>query len=513
MGDDVDVVLNAYDECNTVIPIRKIIQRIQRGGGHGVVCMVGVQSNQFPRAMDMARQFRRAGIPVVIGGFHVSGCLAMLPEMPEDLQEAQDLGVSLFAGEAEGRLAQVFQDALQGNLQPVYNYILDLPDLQGTVTPFLPAEMVNKYLGSFSSFDAGRGCPFQCSFCTIINVQGRKSRFRSADDVRHLIHTGLKQGTNRYFITDDNFARNKNWESIFDALIELRAEQKGDLRFMIQVDTVAHKIPGFVEKAARAGVSKVFIGMENINPENLQASKKHQNKVSDYREMLQAWREAGVVSHAGYILGFPNDSVASIERDIRLIQDELPIDLLEFFNLTPLPGSEDHKKLHLQGARMDPDMNNYDLEHVCMDHPKMSYDEWSGIYRRAWDLYYSPEHVETLLRRTVAKSSADPRITTRGLVRHVAQFYGAVVYEKVHPLQSGYFRRKIRSQRRSTLPQENPMVFYPRRVWEVLSMYARVPLFIWKLMRMRRRVLLDPSMKNYMDKALQPVESQAKQAA
>ena len=75
---------------------------------------------------------------------------------------------------------------------------------------------------------------------------------------------------------------------------------------------------------------------------------------------------------AGYILGFPTDTPESIARDIEIIKNELPIDILEFFCLTPLPGSEDHKKLYLNGVPMEPDMNKYDLEHVCTAHPRMS---------------------------------------------------------------------------------------------------------------------------------------------
>ena len=77
-------------------------------------------------------------------------------------------------------------------------------------------------------------------------------------------------------------------------------------------------------------------------------AKKRQNKIWEYREMLQAWRKAKVMTYAGYILGFPTDTPESIARDIEIIKKELPIDILEFFYLTPLPGSEDHKKLYMQ---------------------------------------------------------------------------------------------------------------------------------------------------------------------
>ena len=104
LGDDLDIEIQAFDETNTVIPIAQISRRIRANNGQGLVCLVGVQSNQFPRAMDIARQFREHGVQVAIGGFHVSGCLSMLPSLPQDLLEAQGIGVSLFAGEAEGRL-------------------------------------------------------------------------------------------------------------------------------------------------------------------------------------------------------------------------------------------------------------------------------------------------------------------------------------------------------------------------------------------------------------------------
>ena len=101
LGPEVAIEIHAYDECHTVIPVRRIIRRIKSADA-GLVCLVGVQSNQFPRAMDLAARFRKAGIQVTVGGFHVSGCLAMLPELPPDLEAARRLGVALFAGEAEG---------------------------------------------------------------------------------------------------------------------------------------------------------------------------------------------------------------------------------------------------------------------------------------------------------------------------------------------------------------------------------------------------------------------------
>ena len=506
LGDDVAIEIDGYDETNTVVPVRRIIRRIRAaakdgGGVGGLVCLVGVQSNQFPRAMDLARQFRDAGLAVAIGGFHVSGCLAMLPEMPADLREAVDLGITLFAGESEeGRFAQLLRDVDGGSARAVYNHMNDLPGLQGATTPFLPARIIGRYIQSIGAFDAGRGCPFQCSFCTIINVQGRKSRWRDADDVETLVRAMLAQGANRFFITDDNFARNRNWEAIFDRLIRLREAEGLSLQFIIQVDTLVHRIPNFVDKARRAGCTRVFIGLENINPDNLMAVKKRQNKILEYRKMLQAWRAASIVTYAGYILGLPADTPASIERDIRVIQRELPIDLLEFFILTPLPGSEDHKTLHDRGVPMDPDMNKYDLEHVTTAHPRMTASAWQDIYRRAWGLYYSDAHVKTLMRRARASGIKPVR-----LMQHVLQFNGFFKYEGVHPLQGGNIRRKLRRQRRSGLPRESRWVFYPRRLVEMARTYGGLALYAWKLDRMRKAVQREPDLDRYTDIALTPV--------
>jgi Radical SAM superfamily len=497
LGPKVDLEILAYDECHTVVPVRRIIRCIKAADA-GLVCLVGVQSNQFPRAMDLAAPFRAAGIAVAVGGFHVSGLLAMLPELPPDLAEAKRLGVTLFAGEAEGRLEGLFADALAGRLAPLYNYMDDLPALQRQITPFLPAPIVRRYAESIGAFDAGRGCPFQCSFCTIINVQGRKSRWRDADDVERLVRANLAQGVFRFFITDDNFARNRNWEAIFDRLILMREREGLGLQFIIQVDTLCHLIPNFVEKAARAGCKRVFIGLENINPDNLLQAKKKQNRVHEYRRMFHAWRAQRVITYAGYILGFPGDTPQRIAQDIKTVQQELPVDLLEFFILTPLPGSADHKKLYTSGVWMDPDMNKYDLEHVTAEHPLMRAEDWQAIYRQAWDLYYSDVHIETIFRRAKASGIKPVR-----LLNHIVQFYFTVVEEHVHPLQGGYFRRKFRRQRRAGLPRENPLVFYPRRAWQAVGTQARLGLFYLHLHRIRRRVERDA--RPYADPALNPL--------
>src|SRR5580704_10993638 len=120
LGPGVDIRLHTYDETNRRVRPDRIVSLLRRAGGRVLIGLVGVQSNQFPRAVDLARPFLAAGLPVCIGGFHISGCIAMLPDMPEDMREAQALGISFFAGEAEdGRLDQVLRDSWKGALAPL----------------------------------------------------------------------------------------------------------------------------------------------------------------------------------------------------------------------------------------------------------------------------------------------------------------------------------------------------------------------------------------------------------
>jgi radical SAM superfamily enzyme YgiQ (UPF0313 family) len=497
LGQDVEITVSAFDECNTHIKPRRLARQL--GNGRGLVCLVGVQSNQFPRAMDIARPLRDAGVQVCIGGFHVSGCLSMLPGVTPELQQAMDLGISLFAGEAEGRFEEVLRDAYQGKLKPLYNYMADLPSLEGAPMPILPATRIKRTGGKITTFDAGRGCPFQCSFCTIINVQGRKSRRRSADDIEQIVRTNLAQGINRFFITDDNFARNTDWEKVFDRLIAMREQENLNLKFVIQVDTMCHRLPHFIEKAGRAGVARVFIGLESINPGALLGARKKQNKVAEYRKMLLEWKRAGVTVFAGYILGFPADTPESVLRDIKIIQRELPIDLLEPHCLTPLPGSEDHQKLHKAGVDLDPDLNKYDLEHVTTPHPVMSAEQWQKLYHDAWTHYYSPDHLETVMRRSVATDSNAGNMTFLLL-----WYYAMVTLEKIDPLEGGYLRRKYRKERRATLPVESPLIFYPRYVADLLYKHTKLAQLIWRYGRLRRNLKRDPNARNYTDPALTP---------
>jgi hypothetical protein len=498
LGDDVEIEIHALDEANTRIRPERIAKMIKAADA-GMVMLVGVQSNQTPRALDIARPLRAMGIPIAIGGFHMSGVISMINGDDPALREAQAMGLAVFAGEAEGRLDELLRDAHAGQLKPLYNYMNDLPNIEGAPFPILKHERLKRTGGTIPSFDAGRGCPYQCSFCTIINVQGRKSRRRSADDIEKIVRSNAAQGVFRFFITDDNFARNKDWEIILDRLIHLREVEKFDLSLIIQVDTMCHRLPSFIAKCRRAGVKKAYIGLENINPANLMAAKKKQNKITEYRKMLLEWQKAGILVYAGYITGFPNDTAESILNDLEVIKRELPIDVLEIHYLTPLPGSEDHQKMFRAGTWMDPDLNKYDLHHITCEHPRMTKEEWAYAYKESWKRYYSFEHCERVMRRAASMRGFG------SILFIMTWFKASFELENCHPVESGLLRLKSRRDRRATMPIEPVWRFYPKYIAEIVRKTVGWAEIYLRLRIIYLRVKHDPKRYEYSDLAITPV--------
>ena len=464
LGKDLKFNIRNIDETVERVKIEEIIQKNKVRGTKTIVCLVGVQSNQFPRASDLALSFRKSGIDVLIGGFHVSGILSMLSDLSPEVARLRDAGVSIVAGEVEGRWGAILRDALEGALKPIYNFLNDTPDLLSAPMPVFPKNLLNSYaVRHFATLDCGRGCPFACSFCTVINVQGRMMRFRPVASIIQMIRENyLRHKISTYFFTDDNFSRNKNWSAIFDALIQLRYEERISISFMIQVDTQSHRIPDFVSKAAEAGCSQVFIGLESINEKNLEMAGKRQNKVQDFRSMITKYQEAGISAHLAYIIGFPFDSEESVSQDITRLQEELNAPQASFFMLTPLPGSMDHKRALSRGMLMDADLNNFDSFHETFRHERMGSGAWSRAYESAWRNFYSVSNMIRILRHSPAKKYWDNFL-------NFVWYKNAIQVEGGHPMIHGFVRLKERLSRRSTYPIETRWNYFKRRIRDFKS--------------------------------------------
>jgi len=464
LGPDVRLRIGLHDETVQRVDPRVIARRARprRPADRSIVCLVGVQSNQFPRAADLALQFRALGLPVLIGGFHVSGVLSLFGEPTRELDELLRAGVTLVSGEVEEAWGSILSDALEGRLRPRYD--VPSPDLTNAPLPRIPAGTMKRFAyPHMATVDMGRGCPFDCSFCTIINVQGRKMRWRDPAVVEREVRDNRPHGIDYYFFTDDNFSRNPRWEEIFDRLIRLREEEGIAIDFMMQVDALAWKRKNFIEKAARAGASQVFIGLESIRPANLAAAGKPQNKADEFVAMFEAWHRAGIACHVGYILGFPEDTPDSIARDVRDLRDVLKVDQASFFMLTPIPGSRDHLEAVRHGVPLDADLGNFDSFHPVMRHPKMTGAEWLEAYREAWRRFYSLEGMKDALLRAGDR-------TYWGLFKNFL-WYRTAMLENAHPMITGFLRLKDRTQRRRGYAVEGRLAHLKRRVPEIATQW------------------------------------------
>ena len=461
------IKVHLLDETVDKIPVKRICRSQRWGLTKNIVCLAGVQTNQFPRACDLAHEFRNSGVTVLIGGFHVSGYLALLPDIPPDIQALLDAGVTVVKGEVEEAWPQLLCDAIEGRLQPMYDFLNAKPDLYTKPIPVVRKKYLRKFVASnFGTLDCGRGCPFECTFCTIINVQGRKMRFRSAEHIAEAIRRNYKEnGITFYFFTDDNFARNKNWEAIFDVMIKLRTEEHIPVEFMMQVDVLSWKLKNFVSKARQAGCINVFIGMESVDPGNLAAAGKKQNHVGEYRQLIQAYRDCDITSHVGYILGFPFDTVDSIRRDLKFLMNEVQPDHASFFILMPLPGSMDHIHMMKRGAWMHPDFNLYDSQHEVTQHAYLKDGSWRATYLEAWKTFYSLPNMKAILQR-------GSRVNYWNNFLRFVWYKNSIQTEERHPMMCGYFRLKGRKARRPGMPVLSPWSYYTARAREIYA-YGR----------------------------------------
>lgn len=464
---DFEFSIELYDEIVDKLKIKKFIKTINKYNEQGIVFLVGVQSNQFKRATDLAIKFKKSGFQVFIGGFHISGILSIFGKPDFSLQYLLDNHIHLVAGEVEDTLSLLLKDIILNQVKELYNFLPFKPDLKYSILPEIPKYYLRKFaVSNFSTLDLGRGCPYRCSFCTIINVHGNLMRYRNVENIKqYIINNYKKNKIDYYFFTDDNFARNANWRDILLSLIEIKKQYNINLRFMIQVDTLSYKIPDFVYLLKEAGCTQVFIGMESLNPENLKLVNKRQNNVEDFKRMVRFWNTAGIAVHTGYILGFPFDTPESIKRDIVILSNQLKIQQASFFILTPLPGSIDHKRMLEQNLIDIFDYNYYDSFHLVWKHPNFDKNTMRKTYLYTWKYFYS---FINIIKKLYYTSQYSFDITSNIFGNYLWYKYSLQV-NKHHPMISGFHRKKSYFEKRSDMSSNTIgfIYFIIKRMFEI----------------------------------------------
>jgi len=500
----VSLKVRLIDEATERVPVKEIVGDSMTPGVKSIVMLVGVQSNQYPRALDIASWFLPHSIPVLIGGFHVSGMLAMVG-LTADLRAALSKGIILVAGEVEGgRLPTIVEDVLLRRAEPLYNFLNPTVDLAGLPMPHLTRDDLKRFASPFSTIDTGRGCVFTCDFCTIINVQGRTMRYREPQQVVDFVWKSYQEaGVSHCFFTDDNLARNPRWRDLFAGLIRLREEERIPFTFMMQSDLAARKLPGgnFFVLAARAGCNQVFFGVESVNRENLRSQEKFQNQVSEDKDLVAHCHSLDIACHAGYILGLPFDTPAGLQQDVAELQ-RIGFDSASFYILTPLPGSKDHQRWWRERRWMDKDFNTYDSAHVAVAPERMTRGELMEAFRGAWEQFYSTEHMVNVLKNW----RRDWRFYWNRIFFFAWYLYASRI-ERLHPMNCGFWTVRHRGDRRPSFPREAFLPFWWGRLRSAFSRLRGIVRLFFQL----EEVWLRSRSKSRVEESLQELIAMTKQ--
>src|SRR5256712_9522370 len=305
----------------------KYLDLLRNPGSPTLLALVGVQSHQFQRGLDLAAFARANGVEhCVIGGPHPMTC---------DTTVIHSRGVSFAVAEAEMVWLPILRDAIRGELQPVYGREQRwAQELQAPVVIPPSKRDLRRYFVRMLGIYPARGCPFTCNFCSVIKIAGRQIRSQAIETTMESLRLAKKAGVRLVMFTSDNF--NKYAEA--HELLEQMIAEKIDIPFFVQCDTQIAKQEELVSLLGKAGCFEMFVGVESFNRQTLLAVHKTQNHPSTYGDIVKLCWKHGVLSHFSNIIGFPEDSVESIHRHLDVLRGLRP-NVASFYILTPIPGT------------------------------------------------------------------------------------------------------------------------------------------------------------------------------
>jgi radical SAM superfamily enzyme YgiQ (UPF0313 family) len=403
-------------------------------GGRLLILVAGVQTNNYPRARDLCLMARRLGIPVVAGGVHLS-CHGPSVEF------LLSCGVSVSLGEAEPFFAEILDDALAGQLRPLYRIAdgvgipvktsasdIRVPELTSLPFPVIPTSYIKKFVRRQVHVDSSRGCPFLCTFCAVKNAFGRSVRSRDPEQLVAWMANQVRTNGIRWFdFTDDNFTRSPRHIEVLEGLARLR-EQEGlqfSVKMMLDVESTCYvhddstrgeASRSFLALCKRAGVRKVYIGIETTTPDAMQEINKavnrprhvkksdaHAELIARFHTSMEAWHSIGATVGSIIMLGLDVDTRASGVRGAR-DANAMGVDYAFFAWVTPLPGAENYAQAVERGTLRHHDFNSYFYEPM-LHHPTLSVEDLTAMVDEGTHEFYSPRNVIQRIKRAVFDSS------------------------------------------------------------------------------------------------------------
>lgn len=407
---------------------RQLVQ-FARNKGIGLVG-IGAMTRMVSRAYRVADAFRAAGIPVVMGGPHVT-------ELPREAL-GRDGGPrhadAVALGEADETWPRIVADAVQGQLQEVYEPVDETgkerkPSLSSY--PSIPWDTIDldqfnviprmfrryterhgagwKYL-NMMPIESGRGCPYGCEFCTVTGFFGDSIRFRTNESVVNELlllkrRARRERGQIVVFFIDDNFAINiKRTKSLLRDIIAANAQ----LPWIAQISANLLRDEELVDLIAASGGKWIFIGMESLDTANLSDVNKSFSKPAEYATVLNRLAKRDIYAVTSFILGLDNDTTGVAERTLQQIEQWPPV-LPVFSPLTPLPGTPLYARLEAEGRLTRPkhwlNFAPYKMSHTPL---KMTVAEAHAEVDKAWHMSYSPDRNEKVI-NSLGPHSIDTR--------------------------------------------------------------------------------------------------------
>jgi len=345
-------------------------ERIEDIDLHVTPDLVGITvlTSVAPRAYEIADTYRARGIQVILGGIHPS----LMPE------EALNHSDAVVIGEAEGIWGKVISDFREGNLQKTYNGAEHLA-FEKTYPKLRPIRKPNAY-SVCHTIQTTRGCPFDCEFCSVTRLWGKKYRFRPVDDV---IDEMKQFASQRIIIVDDNVVGSPKYSKrLFEKMIPLKIRWAGQASLTITQDEQLLKL------AKKSGCEWLFIGIESLSAENLNEMNKKINKLDVLEKDLRTIKKAGINIVGSFIFGLDHDDKSVFDNVVDFcIRNKL--DAANFYALTPLPGTALFDKMDREGRILSKDWSLYDANHVVFQPKNMTPAELLEGYIKAYKRMYS----------------------------------------------------------------------------------------------------------------------------
>lgn len=321
-----------------------------------------------PRAYELAGHFRGRGIPVVLGGPHVT----LLPE------EAQGHADAIVTGYAEQTWPQLLHDFAGGRMKPRYD---QEPDLSLAGQPFPRRELLPRFSYSTThTFEATRACIHRCDFCVVPTAWGTRPYQKPVEEVVADIR---QLGSKRFIFLDLNLIADTHYAaSLFEALIPLRVKWFGLATILLAYNEE------LLSLAARSGCRGLLVGFETLSAKNLRHSQKGFNDPGCYQEIIDRFHSQEIALMGCFVFGLDHDTPTVFQQTARFVV-EAKIDLPRFAIVTPFPGTPLFQRLKAEGRILTEDWSLYDGQHVVFQPANMSVQGLREGTERAWKQAYS----------------------------------------------------------------------------------------------------------------------------